>query len=237
MNLEHYPNHAAMSEAAAEQIAAAVARQPDLLLCAATGSTPTRTWACLAARADRPAFDRVQLVQLDEWGGLGPADAGSCGAYLRQHLQEPLGLDPALGVGFRGDAPNPEAECQRVAGWLQTHGPIDLAVLGLGLNGHLAMNEPAEFLQPHPHVATLTEETRRHPMLSPGVEPPRYGLTLGMADLLHARRILLLVNGAHKQAILHRLLERRITTGLPASLLWLHPAVTLLCDAAAFGTA
>jgi galactosamine-6-phosphate isomerase len=233
------PEAEALAVKAAACIVDALRARPDLLLCPATGASPTHTYQHLAAHRwrDPALFSRLRLVQLDEWGGLGATDAGSSGAYLRQHLCTPLRVGDDRYTGFQGDASDPEAECQRVTRWLQANGPLDLAVLGLGLNGHLAMNEPADVLQPHAHMAALTEETRQHPMLPAGVEPPRYGLTLGMADLLQAREVLLLVNGAHKQAILHRLLERQITTQLPASLLWLHPKATLLCDQAAFGTA
>ena len=103
------------------------------------------------------------------------------------------------------------------------------------MNGHVGMNEPAPHLQPEAHVAHLAEATLRHPMLSHVGNPPSYGLTLGMAEILGSREILLLVSGKAKVEPLKRLLTREITTNFPASFLWLHPRVTLICDRDAAG--
>ena len=92
------------------------------------------------------------------------------------------------------------------------------------------MNEPAPFLQAEAHVASLTESTLRHPMLADSKSKPVFGLTLGMAEILTSREILLLVSGAAKREPLRKLLRREITTHFPASFLWLHPNWTLLCD-------
>jgi galactosamine-6-phosphate isomerase len=149
-------------------------------------------------------------------------------------LVTPLGLGDRY-VEFDGLAGDPPAECARVARWLERHGPIDVCVLGLGVNGHLGFNEPADALQPHAHVAKLSQASLAHAMVHGRAAPPTYGLTLGMADILQSRRILVLVAGAAKQQTLRQLLSGRITTQFPASLLQLHPAVQLLCDEAALG--
>ena len=101
------------------------------------------------------------------------------------------------------------------------------------MNGHLAFNEPASFLQPHAHVATLSRASLRHAMLNETNGRPKFGLTLGIADLLQARRVLLVVSGASKREPLKKLLRGEITTRFPGSFLQLHPDVTLLCDEAA----
>ena len=113
---------------------------------------------------------------------------------------------------------------------LEAAGPIDLCLLGLGLNGHLALNEPAESFDPFCHVATLAERSRTHPMLAETADPVRHGLTLGLGDILRARRILLMVSGAAKREPLARLAARRVTPVLPASFLWLHGDAVCLCD-------
>src|SRR5258708_10106799 len=105
--------------------------------------------------------------------------------------------------------------------WLAKNGPIDICILGLGLNGHVAMNEPAPELAPHAHVAALARSSLHHPMLKVLKSKPRYGLTLGMRDILASRLVLLLVNGTHKQAALKRLLQPAVTTDYPASFIWL----------------
>lgn len=221
-----------MSRKAAERVLNALAGKPDLLLCAAGGSTPLRTYQLLAEHhARKPdAFRSLRVVKLDEWGGIEMDDPGSCEGQLRTHLVNPLGLAEERYFGFRSNPANPEAECERIRRRLASEGPIDLCVLGLGMNGHVAMNEPAPSLKPVAHVGRLTESSLRHPMLANSRTAPTYGLTLGMAEILASREIVLLVSGASKREPLQRLLRREITTEFPASFLWLHPNRTLLCD-------
>jgi len=119
--------------------------------------------------------------------------------------------------------------------WLDRSGPMDLCILGLGTNGHLLMNEPGTTLDPAPHVARLAESTRRHPMLRAMGAVPRFGFTVGLADVLRTRTILLLVSGRHKRAPLRRMLVGRVSTRCPASFLWLHPDVTVHYDREAEG--
>jgi len=221
-----------LSRNAAKRVFSALTQKPNLLLCPASGFTPLRTYELLAeyAAEHRDPFRSLCLVQLDEWGGLAPDDPGTCAAQIKTLVQAPLGVSADRYFGFSGNAADPTAECDRMRRLLASEGPIDLCVLGLGMNGHLAMNEPAPFLQAEAHVASLTESTLRHPMLADSKSKPVFGLTLGMAEILTSREILLLVSGAAKREPLIRLLRREITTNFPASFLWLHPNWTLLCD-------
>jgi len=224
------PNHEAMSQRAAEWIADAIRQRPDALLCAASGSTPNRAYELLADKFAASPLNcaRLRLIKLDEWGGLPMDDPATCESHLRRVLVEPLSLDDRY-VSFASDG-EPEAECQRIAAWLRQHGPIDVCALGLGLNGHLGFNEPHAFLRPHAHVAKLSDTSMTHAMLSQSSRRPTHGLTLGIADLLQSREVLLLVSGENKRAALARLLQGEIASQFPASFLQLHPAVTLLCD-------
>jgi galactosamine-6-phosphate isomerase len=172
-------------------------------------------------------------VQIDEWGGLGHDDPATCRAQITQQMLQPLGVTADRFTGFRSDPASPDRECRRVQRWLAANGPIDLCLLGIGLNGHIALNEPALGLQPSVHVAKLSASSLKSDMLRKADRKPRYGLTLGMADILQSRRILLLVSGEAKRAVFKRLLEPIISPDFPASFLWLHPAVTIYCDRAA----
>jgi galactosamine-6-phosphate isomerase len=225
-------NFEAMSQAAADLIVAELKRRPGLLLCASAGSTPTGTYARLATRCARQPglFDRLRVLQIDEWCGLERDHPATYEADLQIKLLGPLRIASARFAGFRTDASDPRRECDRIARWLEANGPIDVCVLGLGSNGHVAMNEPAAALVPHTHVAKLTESSLRHPILKNLARKPRHGLTLGLGDILRSRKILLLVSGRPKRDILRRLLKPQITTRLPASVLWLHPDVTVLAD-------
>ena len=235
MRIQVAKDHEQMSRRAAARIAAAIRRKPDLLLGVVTGASPTRTYEHLARmRAVEPwLFRRVRVLKLDEWLGLPPRHPASCESYLRVKLLGPLGIPRSRYQGFQPRPKDAAADCARLARWLERHGPIDLCVLGLGRSGHLLMNEPAAALTPGPHVARLAASTRRHSMLEGLKTRPRLGLTMGMADILQSRAILLLVSGRQKVAPLRRMLSGRVTTRSPTSFLWLHPDVTVYCDRAA----
>ena len=232
MNVWIADDHEALSREAARRILTAVTAKPDLLLCAAGGSTPTRAYQLLVENdANNPrAFQSLRIVKLDEWGGIAMDDPGSCETQLQKLLVGPLGISTERYFGLKSDPENPELECQKLGDHLATEGAIDVCVLGLGMNGHIGMNEPGSTLQLHPHVARLTEVSLRHPMLANSHTQPTYGLTLGMGDIMLSRAILLLVSGAHKREPLRQLMQPAITTQFPASLLWLHPNCHLLCD-------
>ena len=225
-------DHDEMSQKAATLIARALRLRPGLRLGLATGATPTRTYERLAQMRRRASslFRRVRIVKLDEWLGLPPAHPATCETYLRENVLVPWGVPRSRYHGFRSRPRDARAECARLARWLAREGPFDLCVLGLGRNGHLLMNEPADGLPAGPHVARLAASTRAHSMVRAMKTPPRRGLTMGLADILRSRAILLLVSGRHKAAPLRRMLGGRVTMRCPASLLWLHPDVTVLCD-------
>lgn len=226
-----------MSRRAATHVRAELRRKPDLLLGVATGASPARTYELLAA--DRTAasgrFRRLRILGLDEWLGLPAGHPATCAHYIIERILGPLKIPRSRFRAFRAASARPAAETLRLSRWLDRHGPIDLCLLGLGRNGHLLMNEPARALLPRAHVATLAESTRRHSMLTGTRVKPRRGLTFGLAEVLCSRRILLLVSGRHKRRALARALEGTVSTLCPATFLWLHPDVTILCDRAAAG--
>ena len=225
-------NYESLSARAADFIAEDLRRCPDLLLCAASGSTPTGTYDRLATKL-REAPDlcaRLRLIKLDEWGGLAMDDAATCEVYIQRHVVKPLRVAAKRYISFDSLPEDAAFECARVQRELEKAGPMGLCILGLGVNGHLALNEPAERLQPFAHVAQLTEASLQHSMLEKTMGLCKYGLSLGMADILQSRKILLLVSGEHKSSQVARLWEREVSTQFPASFLWLHPDVTCLCD-------
>ncbi|MDB6037018.1 MAG: galactosamine-6-phosphate isomerase, partial [Verrucomicrobiales bacterium] len=225
-----------LARAAASRVTSGLRQKQDLMIVTATGGSPTRTYEFLAGdhQKDPALFRGLRVHKLDEWGGLDADDPGSCEAYLQEHLLAPLQIDHDRYFGFRPNPPDPVGECRRVSQWLYQNGPSDICILGLGLNGHLALNEPADFLPPFSHKAILSEESRSHPMLAIARKPATYGMGLGLAEIFASKQILLLVNGAAKAKQLRRLIEeRKVYTQHPASFLWLHPNVACLCDEAA----
>jgi galactosamine-6-phosphate isomerase len=235
MRIQIDKDYAAMSARTADFIAAELKQHPGLLLCASAGGTPTGPYEQLAARytTQPQLFKKMRVVQIDEWVGPPPSHPATCRSDLQTKLLTPLRIQSSRFRGFKSDAADPHLETKTMSQWLAKNGPIDICILGLGLNGHIAMNEPGDALAPQAHVSKLTAQSQKHSMLATLKRKPRHGLTLGMADILASRKILLLVSGPAKTGILKRTLQPQITTHLPATFIHLHPDVTLLCDRAA----
>jgi galactosamine-6-phosphate isomerase len=226
-----HPDYESLSVIAADLVAKRIHEKPSLLLCLATGSSPTRSYELLAMRP-KSLFEQVRVLKLDEWGGIPRNSFATCETYLRKILIDPLDLSSRY-IAFEGQSDDPAAECSRVARWLEENGPIDLCILGLGSNGHIGFNEPAAALQPRAHIASLSYESLQHSMIQELPEKPTFGLTLGIEDILDSREIILLVSGAGKAEPLRRLLEGPVHAPFPASYLRKHENTRILCDRAA----
>jgi galactosamine-6-phosphate isomerase len=235
LGLKVAPDYDAISRIAADFILAELRAKPDLLVCTATGASPTRTYAMLGEefRRNPGLFERLRILKLDEWGGLAMDDPGSSETYLRQHLLGPLAISKDRYTGFNSEFPDRDAECARIRNWIARNGPLDICLLGLGTNGHLAMNEPAEAFSAFAHIAQLAPSTVTHSMLAQSKRKPTYGLTIGLVEIFQSRKIVLLVSGEGKSKQMGRLFNGEISTQFPASLLWLNPGVSLFCDQAA----
>ena len=222
----------AMSREAASLIVKELEKNKHKLLCAATGSSPTGLYALLQQHFNlNPGlFSDLRVIKLDEWGGLAMNNPSTCESYLQEHLTGPLQITGERYISFQSDPTNPAEECRRIENELEKAGPIDICILGLGMNGHLALNEPATFLEAGPHVAKLSQSSLTHPMIGTSQVRPAYGLTLGMADILQSVCILLLISGSKKKEIASVFMNRQISTELPASFLWLHQNVICLID-------
>lgn len=230
-SLHIHSDYEQLSAAAADAIAARIRQNPSLLLCLATGSTPTRTYEILATKP-KSLFDKIRILKLDEWGGIPMQSPASCETYLRRILIDPLHLS-ARYTAFESQPHDPAAECARIASWLKQNGLIDLCVLGLGVNGHLGFNEPAPALQARSHVANLSLESLQHYMVQQLESKPTFGLTLGIEDLLESREIILLVSGPGKTGPLRETLCGPINPRFPASYLQQHANTHIFCDRAA----
>ncbi len=179
----------------------------------------------------------LRVFQLDEYLGLGPDDHRSLYGWTIRSFVEPLGLPVANLVRLRGDASDPAAACLAYEEAVNAAGGIDLAILGLGPNGHLGFNEPPV----DPDAATRIVELSEKSIESNGRywgacdQVPRRAMTAGMSVILAARRTLLVVSGAHKRDILRRTIDGPVTADVPASYLRLSPDVTVIADTAAWG--
>ena len=232
MNIISCSGYDEMSRLAAASVLADLKHNAELLLCATTGQSPLGLYKNLGLEYEKDAdtFGKLRILMLDEWYGLGPDHPNAGYAYTLNHVIQPLSISKERFTYFESNAPDPDKECKRMDAFLEEQGPIDLCILGLGKNGHLGFNEPAESLSPHSHVARLSEMTKKHDMIS-GVDVQlEFGLTLGMADILQSKKIILLLTGALKRKVIEQLLTKEISTLLPASLLWLHPNVLCYLD-------
>ena len=155
-------------------------------------------------------FSQFTVLKLDEWGGIPMDHPGTCESYLRNYFVGPLQIPEDRYIAFQSDPENPEAECERIQQILDQKGPIDICILGIGMNGHIALNEPAPSLHTNCHVAHLSQKSLQHPMIAGDTEKPGYGLTLGMANIFQSRLIILLIERDKEKGRLLKLsLNRR----------------------------
>ena len=229
MNIIDFADITEMGEYAASIIITEATRNPKLLLCTATGSSPLPLYERLAREAQKNArlFREMRVIPLDEWVGL-PTEEGSCHAQLKKHVLAPLQISKDRYYSFNAARENLQEECGRIQNVLESQGPIDICILGLGRNGHLGFNEPAEVLHPHCHIMDLALQTQQHIMVANVLSKPTKGLTLGMQDILSSKKIVLLVSGKGKEEALLKLRSAQISSQCPASFLWLHNNVDCL---------
>jgi glucosamine-6-phosphate deaminase len=230
----------AVAVAGAALVADAIRDRPALTILAATGETPIGMYAALAGLAQRGEVDasRLSVAQLDEYVGVDANDRRSLFGWMRRDLLDPLGVDATRTVRLTSDAADTDGACRAYDAAIAERGGIDVAVLGLGPNGHLGFNEPPSDADAPTRVVCLTAESiasNARYWGSPD-DVPRDALTAGMATILAARRVLLVVSGAHKRKIMTALLASSSDPLLPASHLHAHPAAVLLADRAAMPT-
>lgn len=226
------------SQLGAGIIARTLAGKPDAALLVATGNTPMGMYQEVARRQRAGELDarKVRVFQLDEYLGLdGPDDPRSLNGWTRRSFVEPLGIPDAQVTPLDAGASDLEAACRAYDAAVQAAGGIDLAILGLGPNGHLAFNEPPS----GPDAPTRTIDLAEASIESNAVywggrdQVPRRAMTAGMTVILGARHIVLVAAGAHKRAMLERVMHGEVTPDVPASFLQRAPNVTILADRAA----
>jgi len=232
-----YDSYDDMSRAAADIIAAQIARKPDSILGLATGSTPLGLYAELVKRFDAGELDfsKARSFNLDEYYPIRKDHPQSYNHYMHENLFGKVNFAAVrLPNGETGD---PQDECAKYDTDIAAAGGIDLQLLGIGVNGHIGFNEPAESYSMSTYLVDLSESTlaANSRFFTGGEVQPESALTMGFGAIFGAKSILLLVSGANKAPIVKRLLENKIHTDVPACLLLLHPDVTVLLDRAAAG--
>jgi glucosamine-6-phosphate deaminase len=226
------------ARALAREIARSLAAHPRLVLGLPTGRTPIPLYRELARLYDAGAvdFSRATTFNLDEFLGIPAGDPRSYHAFMRRHLFDRVNLTARRINFLNGAATDVPRECARFERAIARAGGIDLQILGLGVNGHIGFNEPARALVARTHRTRLTPATRRANASLFGNRTgavPREALSMGMATILRARRIVLFATGASKAICIERMVAGRVTTRVPASFLQLHSNAEVWIDRAA----
>jgi glucosamine-6-phosphate isomerase len=238
MMLRLFPDYTALSAHAAGHIADTVRQKPNAVLCLASGDTPAETFRLLAdqVRAGQLDLSQCQFIGLDEWVGFGPGDPGSCAYFLYRDLFTPAQIRADQITYFNAKAADLQAECGRVDAVIKAFGGLDLLLVGVGINGHIALNEPGTSFRLRSHVVDLTESTKSVGQKYFAQETPLHqGITLGLQHLTEAREVILMASGPRKAPIMHEAMHGPVTEQCPASILQTcsHGHVWLDMEAAA----
>jgi len=231
-------DYAAMSRAAADWFCERVAKKPDAVVVFPTGSTPVGLFKELIARRKAGQFDpsRLRIFQMDDYYPVDPADPRSLYGWLKLEFLDPLGIPESQVVPLPGNAPDPVAACFRYDQALAAVGGYDLAILGLGPNGHIGFNDPPAQPTDPTRVLNLSQSSIETGIKSWGSRQatPTQAISAGMAQLLGAKEIALIVSGSHKRDILRQSLRGPLTPNVPASYLQQSANVTVIADQAAW---
>ena len=227
-------DYQAMSRRAAHIIAAQVHLNPACVLGLATGSTPIGMYKQLIEwyKAGDLDFSQVKSVNLDEYVGLEPTHEQSYRRFMQVNFFDHININPANTNVPDGLAADPAGECAWYNEVIRKMGGVDLQVLGMGRNGHIGFNEPGNAFELETHVVDLTESTieANARFFSSRDEVPRQAMTMGIKSIMMARKILLVISGEDKADIVKEAFSGPITPQVPASILQLHPYVTLVGD-------
>jgi glucosamine-6-phosphate deaminase len=233
MRVELLPSESALARHAAGLVCVTIASTPAPTLALPSGRTPEGLYDELSRRVLQGELDlsSTTVFAVDELHGVSRVHPATNASYFRAHLAVPL---RALHI-LDSEATDPDAECARFRVLIEDAGGLDLAVLGIGTNGHIAFNEPGSTFGSRARRVELAPSSREAYAAAFGTleAVPRFGLTLGIADLLDARAVLLLATGADKAGAVARALESPPDEALPASALQRHPDATALLDRAA----
>ncbi len=226
-------NYAEMSKVAGQILIDIVKNNPSAILGLATGSSPIGTYENMAKdhKENGTSYKQVRTVNLDEYVGLTADHDQSYAYFMRSNLFDKIDIDLKNTNLPAGSAPDAKKECDRYNALLETM-QQDVQLLGLGSNGHIGFNEPNTPFDSLTHLVDLTENTiKDNSRLFASVdEVPRQALSMGIKNIMNAKSILMVVSGKNKAEAVRAMVKGEVTPALPASVLQLHPFVTVVCD-------
>lgn len=226
-------NYDEMCRRALNHILQLLASIKNPLICPASGDTPAGLYKNLVSDVElkKIEINNWSFVGLDEWMGMNGNDQGSCRFHLNNQLFKPLNVKESQISFFDGRENDTNNECVKVEDFIFENGGIEVAIVGIGMNGHVGMNEPGTSKIIRSHVTEIHSETK--------ISGQKYftekqellqGITLGLANILEAHNIFLLASGQHKADIIKQVLEGEISDQFPSSLLREHPALYIYLD-------
>ena len=230
-------DYAEASKIAANLIASQVIMKPDCVLGLATGSTPIGTYECLVEKYKNGDvdFSKVRSINLDEYRGLSPENDQSYRYFMNNNLFNHVNIDPAntnVPDGLEADA---NTACQKYDAIIAQSGGIDLQLLGIGHNGHIGFNEPADSFAKTTNCVKLAQSTidANARFFANVEEVPKEAYTMGIGTIMQARSVLVLATGEGKSEIVKKSFLGEVTPQVPASILQFHPNFILVGDRAA----
>jgi len=230
-------NYNDMSVEAAKLFSEVLKANPSCVLGLATGETPVGMYNCLIEEYKNGAIDfsKVRSVNLDEYYPISPDNDQSYRYFMNNKLFNHVNINLENTNVPNGEAENVDKACADYEALIDSMGGIDIQVLGIGRNGHIGFNEPDAELIPYTHLTKLTDSTieANARFFESESDVPKHALTMGIKSVFKARKIVVLASGKGKAEAIKAMLGN-ISTSCPASLLCLHPDVTLICDKDAY---
>ena len=234
MKIIRTKNYADMSRKAAAIIAAQVIHKPDCVLGLATGGTPVGAYKNLVEwyNAGDVDFSEVRSVNLDEYRNLPVEHPESYWSFMHRNLFDHVNIKPENINLPNGNNMDDDAECARYDAVIASMGGVDLQLLGIGHDGHIGFNEPSEAFDLGTHCVDLTEETieANKRFFASKDEVPRQAYTMGTGTIMNAKKVLMIVSGKDKAAIIKKAFFGPVTPTVPASILQMHPNFVLVAD-------
>jgi len=232
MNFIKVNNYDELSSKAAAIICAQVVMKPNCVLGLATGSSPLGTYAKMIEKYENGEvdFSKVSSINLDEYVGLDGSNDQSYRYFMNTNLFTKINIDLSKTNVPNGCAADLKKECEAYDALIAQSGGIDLQLLGIGLDGHIGFNEPDKYFEKATHEVDLDPSTieANARFFESEADVPRKAVTMGMGGIMSAKKVLLIANGANKKEIIEKAFFGPITPEVPASILQLHPDLTVI---------
>lgn len=231
MQVQAFKDYQELSRKVADQIASVIRKKPFAQVCIASGHTPIGVFKCLIEDIKNGLdVSKITFISLDEWLNIDPTDPGSCISMLNKDFFDHVKLRKEQVVMFDVNA-NSVAECARVNDLISTNGGLDVMLVGIGLNGHIGMNEPGTSFRSYAHLSNLAEATRtsgQKYFQKPTVLTT--GITLGLRHFAESRLPIVMANGAKKAGIMSKILNSKPTEDIPGTIVHNIPQALVMLD-------